>query len=231
MLRTLLPVVFLLLVCLNLWVLLEMRHAETKRSYVTGIEEWRVSKLRHLLDPKTSPLRELEIFGGLRYYPVRPGYRILARFRPRPDTGIALRTNRKSKIRLTWVGQFEFMASGKPCSLRAFVTPWDSAVSPNPDSITSKTNKTKQLTRSGAGAILLVPFRDSTNGRGTSRFGRYLDVTLATDTSAWLDFNMAYNAYSLYNPWYISPRAPKANFLPVWIEAGERTYKVVKEGK
>jgi hypothetical protein len=39
-----------------------------------------------------------------------------------------------------------------------------------------------------------------------------------------LDFNKAYNPYCAYSDGYSCPVPPKANNLPVAIEAGEKTY-------
>lgn len=195
------------LVAVNLWLYKKHQASEKVLNYQVQVAQWRQEKLNHLLKTEGSPLREMQIFGGLRFYPIRLENRIKAKFEPRVDTSTILRTNRKSKVRLTWVGTFQFIAQNKACSLRAYTIPWDST----------------------AHQYLLVPFRDSTNGKGSSIFGRYLDVKLEADSTAWLDFNLAYNAYSLYNPWYISPKAPKINYLPLWIEAGERTYKMPEE--
>lgn len=207
MLKLLIALLLAALLCVNLWLYRVHQVGERKLQYQLEVSEWRQQKLNHLLNTKDSPLRDMELFGGLRFYPIKEQYRIQAKYLPRADTAQIVRTNRRSKIRLTWVGTLHFKANQVPCSLRAYRVPWDSAAHP----------------------WLLVPFRDSTNGRGSSVFGRYLDVKVEPDSTAWLDFNLAYNAYSLYNPWYISPKAPRANFLPVWVEVGERTYRMPDE--
>ena|SRR5262249_17655390 len=75
---------------------------------------------------------------------------------------------------------------------------------------------------------LFVPFRDATSGRETYGAGRYLEVALehhADDThSAVLDFNLAYNPYCAYSPYYSCPFPPAENALPVTVLAGERSY-------
>lgn len=211
MLRLILPVILLALIGLNLWVYHQMQVREVEYAYIASVDKHRQDKLQHLLREDSTPLKDFELFAGLRYYPVKRAYRISATFEPRRDTASILKTNKKSKIRLTWVGNLTFKTTDTVCTLRAYSVPWDSVT----------TNRYDVKTKRG---LVVVPFRDSTNGRGTSKFGRYLDVQINGDSTVWLDFNLAYNAYSLYNPWYISPKAPKVNFLPLWIEAGERTY-------
>ena len=218
MLKTILPTILMILICLNLWLQVELSSADREQGYKKQILTYREKKQHYFLDSNNTPLRELRIFSGLRYYPILKVYKVNAKFLPRKDTSIIFRTNRKRQVRLTWVGSLVFNAVDKPCTLQAYVTPWDTILG----KLAITEPRTNQRTK--AGSILMVPFRDSTNGKGTSRFGRYLDVILNTDSTAFLDFNMAYNAYSLYNPWYISPKPPKVNFLPLWIEAGERTY-------
>ena len=70
---------------------------------------------------------------------------------------------------------------------------------------------------------LLVPFRDGTSGRETYGAGRYLDIRVEADGSYVLDFNFAYNPYCAYSDAYSCPLPPAENWLPVRIEAGERT--------
>lgn len=211
MLKLVLPVILLALIGLNLWVYYQMQVKEVDYAYVESVDRYRQDKLQHLLREDSTPLKDFELFAGLRYYPVKKAYRINARFEPRKDTAAILKTNKKSKIRLTWVGNLTFKTADTLYKLRAYTIPWDSVTANRFDPKTSR-------------GLVVVPFRDSTNGRGTSKFGRYLDVLVNGDSTVWLDFNLAYNAYSLYNPWYISPKAPRVNFLPLWIEAGERTY-------
>jgi hypothetical protein len=70
---------------------------------------------------------------------------------------------------------------------------------------------------------LFCPFKDGTNEDSTYGGGRYLDLRL-TDVSpsgrVELDFNKCYNPYCAYNYKYSCPIPPKANWLPIRIEAG-----------
>ena len=70
--------------------------------------------------------------------------------------------------------------------------------------------------------MLFVPFRDGTSGRETYGAGRYLDIRVEADDRNVLGF-FAYNPYCAYSDSYSCPLPPAENWLPVRIEAGERT--------
>jgi len=73
---------------------------------------------------------------------------------------------------------------------------------------------------------LFIPFTDITTGDETYGSGRYIDI-LTTDivnNSAVLDFNKAYNPYCAYTTGYNCPIPPKENYLPIAINAGEKTF-------
>lgn len=75
---------------------------------------------------------------------------------------------------------------------------------------------------------LFIPFRDATSAHETYGAGRYLETPVeysGGEGTATLDFNLAYNPYCAYSPYYSCPIPPAENTLPVRIEAGERTYE------
>ncbi len=75
---------------------------------------------------------------------------------------------------------------------------------------------------------LFMPFRDATSGRETYGAGRYLELTVdhgPNGETAVIDFNLAYNPYCAYSPYYSCPVPPAENTLPVEIRAGERNYE------
>lgn len=78
------------------------------------------------------------------------------------------------------------------------------------------------------GGGVFVPFRDATSGRETYGAGRYLlDTVKGADLGGGegrlvLDFNYAYHPSCAYDPRWSCPLAPRANWLAVAIEAGER---------
>lgn len=69
---------------------------------------------------------------------------------------------------------------------------------------------------------LWIPFSDSTNETSTYPAGRYLDVTLQSDSMLVVDFNRAYNPTCDYNPSYSCPLPPPENHIPFAVRAGEQ---------
>ena len=69
---------------------------------------------------------------------------------------------------------------------------------------------------------LFVPFGDLTNGSGTYRGGRYMNLRRTATGLYDLDFNQAFHPYCVYNPAWICPVPPRENRLQVAIPAGER---------
>jgi uncharacterized protein len=77
------------------------------------------------------------------------------------------------------------------------------------------------------GGGIFLPFRDQTNQQDTYGGGRYaLDTIKGADLGREdgklvIDFNFAYNPSCAYNPQWVCPLAPRENWLPVPIRAGE----------
>ena len=78
------------------------------------------------------------------------------------------------------------------------------------------------------GGGVFVPFRDGTSGTETYGAGRYvLDTIKGADLGGdehglVLDFNYAYHPSCVYDPIWSCPLAPRANWLPSPVRAGER---------
>ncbi|MBK9184581.1 MAG: DUF1684 domain-containing protein [Ignavibacteria bacterium] len=67
-----------------------------------------------------------------------------------------------------------------------------------------------------------VPFTDRTNGETTYKAGRYLDIKVLDNDSAYvIDFNMAYNPYCAYDNNYSCPIVPKRTISPLRSRQGE----------
>lgn len=88
----------------------------------------------------------------------------------------------------------------------------------------------------GYGGGLFVPFRDLTSGKETYGGGRYLfDTAKNTDglslvfrpgsIDVTIDFNFAYNPSCAYDARWACPLAPRENWLPVAIRAGEKVFE------
>ena len=87
----------------------------------------------------------------------------------------------------------------------------------------------------GYGGGLFLPFRDTTSGTETYGGGRYLfDTIKNTDglslevtpgsSDVVIDFNFAYNPSCAYDARWACPLAPRENWLPVAVRAGELAY-------
>jgi uncharacterized protein (DUF1684 family) len=152
---------------------------------------------------KDSPLPEPEraAFKGLRYYDIRPEFRVpayLALDRSGPPVRIRLQTSTDQKREMFKVGALSFTVGGSALRLTAF------ADSPS------------RLER------LFVPFGDLTNNAETYGGGRYLELDRTPTGIYDLDFNRAYHPFCVFNPSYECPVPPLENRLPIAIPAGEK---------
>jgi uncharacterized protein len=161
-----------------------------------------------------SPLSEAARtrFTGLRYFDHDPAYRIRVRMQP-ADEGdpVEIDTGGEDGV-ITYrrAGWLRFRLGGADCRLTVF-----SLV--------------------GYGGGLFLPFRDATSGQETYGGGRYLFDTvkntdgLALDLTAGspditIDFNFAYNPSCVHDARWACPLAPRENWLPVPVRAGEKMF-------
>ena len=151
-------------------------------------------------------------FTGLRYFDLDPSCRIHVRVEP-SDEGEPLEIDTGGEdgvITYRRAGWLRFRLGGQDCRLTVF-----SLV--------------------GYGGGLFLPFRDATSGNETYGGGRYLfDTVKNTDGLALelaagspdvtIDFNFAYNPSCVYDARWACPLAPRENWLPVPVRAGEMMY-------
>jgi uncharacterized protein (DUF1684 family) len=71
---------------------------------------------------------------------------------------------------------------------------------------------------------LFFMFKDQTSGRTTYQAGRFLYADMPKDGTVELDFNKAKNPPCAFTAFATCPLPPKANMLPVLLEAGEMRY-------
>ncbi len=71
---------------------------------------------------------------------------------------------------------------------------------------------------------LFYIFRDLTTGKETYPAGRFFYSAMPSNGQVVLDFNKAYNPPCAFTPYATCPLPPKENYLPVRVEAGEKTY-------
>ena len=74
---------------------------------------------------------------------------------------------------------------------------------------------------SGKGYFLVIA--DETTGLGTYGAGRFMVAMPDSTGRIILDFNKAYNPPCAFSPFATCPMPPRENFLPVAIEAGEKS--------
>lgn len=145
---------------------------------------------------KANPARQA--FGGLRWYPVRPEYRITAHFfaydppRQLPVTDVL-----GDETLRPFPGCACFTWQGKECRLDA----------------------------EARGDRLFFNFRDLSNAETTHPAGRFLYADLPENDTVVLDFNLATNPYCAYTAYATCPLPPPQNRLPIRVEAGEMRFE------
>jgi uncharacterized protein len=139
-------------------------------------------------------------FTGLKYYPVKPEYRVAARFMPyKPPKIIAVPNVLGETEDEASPGYLEFSLQGQVLRLDPILE-----------------NRS-----------LLLIFKDATAGKETYPAGRFLDAAMpvpGNGDEVILDFNKAYNPPCAFTPYATCPLPPRQNVLPVRIEAGELRY-------
>lgn len=185
------------------------QHADTADTdtYVAQLNAFRREKDAFFASSPQSPVPadERVRFPGLSYFPPDPAYRVEARVVPfeRPQL-VEMETSTGDVRPQMRFAELLFRLGDQDLRLTGFAEPGDL----RPEE-------------------LFIPFRDATSAHETYGAGRYLEVpvTYTDDTgTATLDFNLAYNPYCAYSPYYSCPIPPAENTLPIRIEAGERTY-------
>ena len=138
-------------------------------------------------------------FAGLRWYPVDEAYRVRARFTPHDEP----MTVRAQNV----LGDVEtFTSSG---SVRLSV----------------RGEEIEMLPVDADDGRLWFIFRDLSSGVETYEAARFLYADAPEDGWTTVDFNRAHNPPCAFNPHTTCPLPPKANRLPVRIEAGELDYR------
>ena len=138
-------------------------------------------------------------FSGLRWYPVDAAWRVPARFVPHDEAVEVQIQNILGDIEtLTSSGTVRLQLGGEQLEM----LPVD------------------------VGDQLWFIFRDLTSGSDTYAAARFLYAD-APGEDGWtvLDFNRAYNPPCAFNPHTTCPLPPRANRLPVRVEAGELDYR------
>jgi uncharacterized protein len=145
-----------------------------------------------------SPMREQ--FRGLRYFPVRPAYRVRAQFTPyKPPHTVAVPNVLGQNPEMESPGYVTFVLNGTSFRLEPVY----------------EDDEKKDL---------FFIFKDTTSRDVTYPAGRFLHADLPKGGSVTIDFNKAYNPPCAFTDFATCPLPRKENQLPVRIEAGELAY-------
>ena len=178
-----------------------------------GLGEFRRGRDHLFRTHPSSPIppSHREAFQHLRYFEADPSWRLVCRLEPVEAGELEIDTGGEDGVlRYRRAGRLRFERDGAACELTVFAL-------------------------LGYGGGLFLPFRDRTSGRETYGGGRYLfDTIKNTDGGALevrpgsselvVDFNYAYNPSCAYDARWACPLAPRENWLPVPVRAGELAY-------
>ena len=182
--------------------------APGESDYIAAVNAYRTHKDEAFGASPDSPIARAEraSFGGLRYFPPDPAYRVVASVVPFAQQEVVQLGSTRGDIRpQVRFAELRFTLAGQELRLTGFqdVNPTD-------------------------GDELFVPFRDATTGKESYGAGRYLEAQVAEDErgglTALLDFNLAYSPWCAYNDDYSCTLPPVENTLSVAIQAGEQAY-------
>jgi uncharacterized protein (DUF1684 family) len=177
-----------------------------------SLQAWRAAREKLFREHPQSPipLEQRGSFPGLSWFEPDPAYRVPALLEPGDGQLLEIDTGGEDGVvRYRRIGSLRFSLVERECRLTV-------------------------LSIVGYGGGLFAPFRDSTSGSETYGGGRYLFDTIKNTDAGCLevtpgsaevviDFNWATHPSCVYNPLYACPLAPRENWLPVPVRAGERS--------
>ena len=175
-------------------------------SFANEYDELRSSKNQFFKDDPGSPLPEEDKaeFKELKYYEPDSKYKFRGKVQKYDAPEVVEMLTSTSELRKFYkYGYFQFEIDGDDHSVQLY----------------------KPVDDSGHDPYYFVPFKDKTNIIETYGAGRYLDIPIADSDSITVDFNLAYNPYCAFSPYYSCPLPPRENHLSVEIRAGELNFK------
>jgi uncharacterized protein (DUF1684 family) len=145
---------------------------------------------------KNSPARLH--FKGLRWFPAREAYRVVATFTPYEEPKeIIIMNVLGDELKMKTPGTLSFILKGQKFELRPVVEDDEK---------------------------LFIIFRDLTAGKTTYPAGRFLYADLPKDGKVVLDFNRSENPPCAFTEFATCPLPPRQNFMKIAINAGEMKY-------
>ena len=146
--------------------------------------------------------REKKNFGYLNFYDFDPEFVVEARFEPLDNTEeLQSKTSTARIATYTKYGYLHFTLKGKKCKLLVLSSP---SLKDDPEYYN----------------YLSVEFTDETNGKGSYKVGRYMELRAPLGETLTLNFNNTYNPYCAYSERFSCPIPPAENHLPVKVTAG-----------
>lgn len=179
------------------------RRADT--AFLEGLRAFRANADFRFRDRILSPLTEADrlTFEGLEYFEPAPELVLPARLVPARDSStFAMPTFDGLTLSYSHYATVTTSIGGRAVRLEVFRREVESVVRD----------------------ILLIPFRDATNGDETYPGGRYIEIDLPAPEPFVLDFNRAVNPLCAYDSRYACPIPPPENRLDFPIRAGEKRF-------
>jgi len=153
---------------------------------------------RHGIRLRDKNSRMRREFTGLSWYPVRPEYRVEARWEPYdPPRTLDIPNILGDVEKSACPGAAVFELDGRPIRLEPILE--------EPDA-----------------EELFFIFKDSTAGHETYGAGRFLYAAMPKDGRIVVDFNKAYTPPCGFTPFATCPLPPEGNRLSIAVEAGEK---------
>ncbi|WP_164510871.1 DUF1684 domain-containing protein [Nonlabens xiamenensis] len=145
---------------------------------------------------------ERQGFRYLNFYPYDPDFVVEARFEKLEGGELMkLKTSTSRIATYSPYGYLHFTLKGKKCRLLVLESP---SLKDDPEYYN----------------YLSVFFTDDTNGKGSYKVGRYMELRSPLDEKVVLNFNNTYNPYCAYSSRFSCPIPPAENHLPLKVEAG-----------
>ena len=187
----------------TLWLIFLATASFSQTSYKDSLDSYIKSYIQNHEVVKGEDRKELH------FYPVDPGYRVMASFeRTKNGQWFEMATSGKIKKTFRVYGTISFTLNDTLVRMNLY-------------------ESQALMGRSEYNNYLFLPFTDATTGVETYESGRYIDLETfdIKNNQVIVDFNKAYNPYCAYvSGVYNCPIPPPQNHLTVAIRAGEMSY-------
>jgi uncharacterized protein (DUF1684 family) len=182
--------------------------AESESQYLARIEDERKQMDQKMSESGSTPLTsdQLKSFKGLSYFPVDLKYKVNARISKADSEQVSVSLTDGSKQDFVKYGTASFRIDGDDYTFEIF-----------------KDRDLPEL--SDRPGQLFIPFKDGTSGVATSDNGRIISFDEPAGAEVELDFNRAYNTFSVYNNNHTGVMAPQQNNARRDFSVGQRKFE------